>query len=148
MLGGGSRERLPLELGEADPTQHRRRSGEADIDQLGRETERVEELRAPVGRDVGDPHPRHRLQDAVLDRDAEAELRLTRRRAVAAELVRSCQRREGLEREARTDRVRSIAEEAGEVVALARLVAEDDERAARAQSLLEQTLLDCAERQQ
>ncbi len=127
LLRACARERLPLELREPGAAQRGRRSGEARFDHLGREPQRIEELRAPVGGDVGDAHPRHRLQHAVLDSAPEAQLRLLRGRPVAAELVGRRHRREGLERELRTDRVGAEAEQAGEVMALARFVAEHDE---------------------
>ena len=144
----GARERLLLELLEADAAERRRRSGEAQLDHLGREAEDVEELSAAIRGDVRDAHPRHRLEHAVLDRAAEAQLRLAGRRAIAAELVGRRLRGERLEREPRADRVGAVAEEAGEVMALARLVTEHNEGAARSQSRVDERALHGAEREQ
>ena len=49
-LAGGraASAQLALELREADPAERGRRACEAELDDLGRETERLEELRAPV----------------------------------------------------------------------------------------------------
>ena len=90
-----------------------------------READRLEHLGAAVRVDVGDAHLRHHLEDAALDRAAEAPLRLVRRRA--AELVRSSEVGDGLERESRAHGVGSVSDQAGKVVHLARLVARDDE---------------------
>ena len=123
---------LALELGEADAADRARRPDERAVDDLVGEADRVEDLRAAVARDVGDPHLRHDLEHAVLDRVLEAQLRLGRRGPVAADLVRRGHRGERLEREARADGLRAVAEQAGEVVHLARLVRLHDERRLRA----------------
>ena len=88
------------------PPSERRRAGEAELDDLRREPERLEELRAPVRGHVGDAHLRHHLEDAVLERGAEAALRLAGRRVVAAEAVRGGECRHRLEREPRDRRRR------------------------------------------
>ena len=139
---------LALELGEADAADRRRRADEAEVDHLLREPERVEDLRAAVGGDVGDPHLGHDLQHAVLDRRAEAPLRLGRRRPVAADLVRGGERRDRLEREPRADRLGAVAEQAGDVVCLARLVGLDDERRSERRPARDQALVDGADGEQ
>src|SRR5947208_8087695 len=67
---------------------------------------------------------------------------------VAAELVAGGQRRDRLERERRADRLRAVAEQAREVVHLARLAALDDERSPRAQAQLDEAVVDEADREQ
>ena len=135
-------EDLPLELGESDAPDDARSPGQAEVDDVRRKADGLEELRAAVRRHVGDAHLRHDLQDAVLDGVAEAELRLGGRRVVAAELVVRCQGGDRLEREAWTDRVRAVCEQAGEVVRLARLLCVDDDRHVRSASFGDQALVD------
>jgi len=140
---------LALELVEPEAADRRRRAGEAEVDHLLRETEHVEHLRAAVGGDVGDPHLRHDLQHPVFDRRAEALLRGGRRGTVAADLVRRGERGDGVEREPWADRLRPVAEQAGEVVRLADLVGLDDDRRQGAQPACDQVVVhgpDCEQR--
>jgi hypothetical protein len=51
----------------ADPADARRCAGEVAVDELGRETNRFEDLGAAIGRDRGDPHFRQRLQQTLAD---------------------------------------------------------------------------------
>ena len=137
-----------LELGEADPAEVRGRARECELDHLLREPDRVEDLRAAVARHVGDAHLGHDLEDPVLHGLAKATLGLVRRGVVAADLVRRRERRHRLEDEHRADRVGAVAEQRGEVVGLARLVALDEQRGARAQPLGDQALVDGADGEQ
>ena len=139
---------LALELGEADATERGRRACEAELGHLGREAERFEELRAAVRGHVGDPHLRHHLENAVLEGGAEAALRLLRRRVVAAEAVCAGECRHRLEREPGTDGVGAVAEQAGEVMAVTRLVADHYERDERPAPRRDEPLLDGAEGEQ
>ena len=109
---GGARalDRLALEVGERRSADGPRRPRERRLDERPVETERVEDLRAAVARDVRDAHLRHHLQDAVLDRLLEAELGLDRIGTVAADAVGLRQRRDRLDREPRADRLGAVAE--------------------------------------
>jgi hypothetical protein len=118
---------LPLQLGEPDTGDSCRRAGQAEIDDVPGEADRLEKLSAAIRRHVGDAHLGQDLQHAVLDRLAEAQLCLRRRWVISAELVFGGERGNRLEREPRTDRVGSIPEQAGEVVRLAGLLADDDD---------------------
>src|SRR5436309_3263901 len=69
-------ERSLGELGEPDPPDARRRTGEVLVDQLGREPDRLEDLGAAVRRDRRDAHLRDRLQEALADRLDGARLGL------------------------------------------------------------------------
>ena len=107
---------LALEGGEADPADRARRAWKAAIDEIGRETDRLEDLGAAIGGDVRDPHLGHDLQHSVLDRVFEALLRLVGGRAIAAQPVGDAHRRNRFECEAGADDVGSVAEQAREVV--------------------------------
>ena len=133
---------VPLQLCETDATEWARGSPEAAIDNLLRESDRVEELGAAVARNVRDPHLRHHLHDAVLDRRAEPALRLVGRRVIAADLVCGSHGGNGLEREPRANRLGAIPEQAGEVMHLARLVARDHDRGERAEADFDETVVD------
>ena len=61
---------------------------------------------------------------------------------IAAELVVGCEGGNRLEREARTDRVRTVREQAGEVVRLARLLRIDNDRHVRSASCFDKPLMD------
>ena len=67
---------------------------------------------------------------------------------VAADLVRRGERRHGLEHERRADRIGAVAEQRGEVMGLAGLVALDDDGRARAQAAGDETLVHGAGREQ
>ena len=133
---------VPLQLGETDAAEWARGSPEAAVDNLLREPDRVEELGAAVARHVRDPHLRHHLHDAVLDRGAKPALRLVGRRMVAADLVCGSHGGNGLEREPRADRLGPVPEQAGEVMYLARLVARDHDRGERAEADFDETVVD------
>ena len=107
-----------------------------------------EDLCSAVARDVRDPHLGHHLEDAVLDGLPEPRLCLFGRRAIATDLVPSGHLGECLEREARADRLRSVAEEAREVVNLPGLVRLDDERRLRSQPRGDQPVVDDARREE
>jgi hypothetical protein len=71
-------EEFALELGEPDASDRAGRSGQAEVDHVLRQADGFEELRAPVRRDLRNAHLGHDLEDAVLDRFAEPQLRLRR----------------------------------------------------------------------
>ena len=86
-------ERLLGERLDADAADARRRAGEVPLDELGREAEDLEDLRAAVGRDRRDAHLRHRLQQTLGDALDGAALGLLRRSSPSsprsAELARA-----------------------------------------------------------
>ena len=139
-----AREHLALELCEADTADRARRSRQAAVDDVAGEPDRFKQLRAAVRRDFGDAHLGHDLEDAVLDRFAEAQLCLRRRRMVAAELVLRGEAGNRLERETWTDRVGAVAQQTREVVRLTRLVADDHEGRARSHAGSDESLVHCA----
>ena len=53
---------------EPDSTELAHRAGEVAVDELLRQAERLEDLGAAVGRDGGDAHLRHHLEDALAER--------------------------------------------------------------------------------
>ena len=61
----------------------RRRAGEVALDELGREPDRLEDLRAAVRRDRRDAHLRDRLQQPLADRLQRARSRLLARQSRA-----------------------------------------------------------------
>ena len=146
--GAGTRDRLLLQLVEADSPDRPRRPRKSGLDEVTVEAERLEGLRAAVAGDVRDPELRHHLEHAVLDRLLEARLRLGRRRAVAADPVVLGQRRDRLQREPWADGLGSEAEQAREVVHLPRLVALDEQRRERAQSDLDEMVVHDRRREQ
>ena len=103
LLGSGARECIALEIGEAGASERRRGAREAELDHVGSEPERVEELRTAVRGDVGDAHPRHRLHTppSIALRSGAC---FARRRPVAAELV-SGRAAASVSSEPRADRV-------------------------------------------
>ena len=129
-------ERLALQPVEADPADRGRRRAEEAAAEPTVEPDRLEEARPAIARDVGDPELRHHLQHPVLERPEQATLRLVRRGAVAADLVRRRELRDGLEREPRADHVGAVADERRDHVRVAGLVARHDERAVRAPAAL------------
>src|SRR6266511_5218929 len=132
---------LAFELGEADAADRARCTGETGLDDVPRKPDGLEELRAAIRRDLRNPHLGHDLQDAVLDGFTESELRLGRRRMIAAQLVSGGQRRDCLEREARADGVGAVPEQACKVVGLADFVADHDDRGAGAETSRNEVLV-------
>ena len=78
----------------------------------------------------------------------EPPLRLLGRRPVAADLVDRREVRDGLEREPRADDVRAVADEGRDHVAVARLVARDEERAAEAEAAFDEAPVGCGDGEQ
>ncbi len=65
---GVALQRLLGELGQADSADPRGGAGEVAVDQLAREADGLEDLRAAVGLDRGDPHLGDRLEQPFADR--------------------------------------------------------------------------------
>ncbi len=121
-----------LQLAEAGTADRRGGVGEGGLHDFIGQPDRLEDLGAAVAGHVRDAHLGHDLEHAVLDRRAEALLG-GRRVAAALDLSLGAERGDRLEREARADRLAAVAEQGGEVMRLARLVALDQDRAARPQ---------------
>ncbi len=79
---------------------------------------------------------------------ARRKLRCASSGVAPAELVRSSEVGDRLEREPRADGVGAVAEQAGEVVHLARLVARDDERRRGAEPGFDQGAMDSGDREE
>ncbi len=141
-------ERLALELGEADAADRRVRPGEAELDHLGREPDDVEDLGAAVRRDVGDAHLGHDLEDASSTAARKRRCASSGEGRSPPTLSACGERGHRLEREPRADRLRAVAEQAGEVVCLARLVGLDHERGERPQTARDESVVDGADRHQ
>ena len=131
---GEPAERVPLEPVEPDPADRGRRSAEEALAETPVEADRLEQPCAPVAGDVGDPHLRHDLQDAVLERAQETRLGLGGRRTVAPDLVGVGEPGDGLERETRADDVGAVADERRDHVRVPRLVGRHEERARGAEA--------------
>ena len=127
-------ERLPLEPLEPRAADRRGRSREEIATEVAVEADGFEEPRPAIARDVGDAHLGHDLEHALLETGQEPALRLVGRGPVAADAVVRGQRRNGLEREPRADRVGAVAEEARDRVRVTRLVGLDQERAPHPQA--------------
>ncbi len=120
-------ERLVLEPLEARAADRRRRSREQLPAQRAIEPDRLEEPSAAIAGDVRDPHLRHHLEHALLERREEPALGLAGRGPVTSHLVVGGQPSDGLERETRADRVGAVTEQARDRVRVARLAGVDDE---------------------
>ncbi|AJX01694.1 hypothetical protein BM45_3124 [Burkholderia mallei] len=138
-------DRLLGHLEQADAAHLRRGALEVLLDEIGREAERLEDLRAGVRHVRGDAHLRHHLLQALADRLREVVDRLLRRQ-VARQPVRHL--RERFHREVRVHGFRAVAREQREVVRLARGARLDDEARARAQALLHEVRVDRRRREQ
>ena len=140
-------QRLALELREADASDLRRSTAEAGFDDVTCKAERFEELRAAIRRHIGDAHLGHDLQHAVLSRFAEPQLRFRGSWTVTPELVGRCERRDGLQGEAGADRIRAVPQQASEVVRLAHVIGDDDDRGRRTSTGRDEPLVDGTNRE-
>src|SRR5690606_23371987 len=125
---------------EADAAEPGRGAGEAAGDDVLAEPDRLEDLRAGVGRDGGHAHLRHDLQDALAVRLHEVPdglLRLDALDGAAADEVL-----DGLDREVRVDRGRAVPDEQRHVVAFAGLAGLDDQPDAGAALLPDEVVVD------
>src|SRR5262249_39550424 len=115
-----TREGFPGEHVEADAANPRGRAAEVLVHERGLESHRLEDLCARVAADSGDAHLGDRLEQALADRLDHVRLGVVGALDTGqqAEVV---QLEERLEREIRTHRARAVAEQAGDVVDLARL---------------------------
>ena len=126
-IGAGvALERLAGELAEPDAADRRRRAGEAAVDDVAVEADRLEDLGAAVGLDRRDPHLRDHLQQALADRREQLLERLVVGE-VAGQLGAAVQVGERVEQQVRVDGGGAEADQRGEVVDLARLAGLDDE---------------------
>ena len=134
-IGFGKREegKLMLHLGfarqhtQADSLQTRSRAREIGIHQFFAETNRLKHLRPAIALQRGDPHLGESLQqsfidglDEVLDRDFGVQ--------AFGQIAPPAQVFQGLNRQIRIHRARSVADQEREVHDLARLARLDDER--------------------
>ena len=97
--------------GEAEAADDGGGTGQAGVDDLVGQAERLEDLGAAVAVDGGDAHLGGDLEDAVLQRRPQAVLGLGR--VGLAELVGVGQQRHALQRQAGADGVGAVAEQAG-----------------------------------
>ena len=137
--------RLLGDLGEADAFDAGRGAGEIAGDELGREADGVENLRAAIGLIGRDAHLGHHLEHALADRldvalDDFLVVELLRQVALHGD-----QRLEG---EIGVDRLGAVAGEAAEMMHLARLAGLDDEADRGAQALADQVMMHAARREQ
>ena len=107
----------------------------------GLEPDRLEDLRAAVGRDRRDAHLRDRLQEALRDALDRALLRLLgghRPRAASPPSTSSAER---LEHHVRVDRGRAVADQRRELVHVARLARLDHEPGLQARALAHEVVV-------
>ena len=121
--------------------------GKWRVDQLGREADGLEDLRARVGLDRRDPHLRDRLEQALGDALDDAVLGLVDAHAVGQPAVLD-QLGERLEHHVRVDRRRAVADQRREVVDLARLAGLEHEAGLQARALAHEVVVDGGDRQQ
>ena len=145
-------ERLPVQayrlLGhfeQADALDVGRGAGEILVDQLARQADRLEYLRAGVGHVGGDAHLGHDFQQALADGLDEIPDRLA---AVDARGQTGPHVEQGLEREIGMDRFRAVTGKQREMMHLARRAGFDDQARAGAQALAHQVLVNRRQRQQ
>ena len=134
-------ERLAREHVEPDPADARRGAGEVAVDELLRQSDRLEDLRSAVGGDRRDPHLRDRLQQALGDPLRRPALRVVLRhpRRQPAELD---QLRERLEHQVRVDRGGAVADQHGDALHAARLARLDDQAGLEARPLADEVMVD------
>ncbi len=139
-------ERLLRNRLDPDPADARRSAGEVSLDELGRQTDRLEDLCAAVGRDRRDAHLGHRLEQALRDPLHGAALGVFRghlRRQLAA----VDQLRQRLEHQVRVDRRGAVADEHGDAVHAARLAGLDDQAGLQARPLADEVMVDGRDRE-
>ena len=133
---------------EGGATDPRRRAGEAQVDDLAIQADDLEQLRAAITADGGDTHLRNDLEQAFLDAAtvAAADLRdfavFRFQNAALAKIV------QGLVGEIRVHRSGAIADQACEMMRIARGAGFDDEIGAAAQADAHQMLMHRAGGQQ
>ena len=130
---------------DADSAHARRRPGEVLVDEVLREPDRLEDLRAVVALHGADPHLGDHLHHPLGDRLQVLLLRVgggTRDQALLHLIVH------GLHRQVRVHRAGAVPDEQREVMHLARLPALHDQRAARPRSLADQVVVQRGHRQQ
>ena len=133
--------RLLGDLGKADALDRGRRAEEEAVHEVGREADRVEDLRAAIGLVGRDAHLGHDLQHAFADRLDVAVDDLAGVDDLG-ELALGMHGEQRLEGEIGVDRLRAVAGEHAELVHLARLAGLDDQADRRAQSLADQVVVD------
>jgi hypothetical protein len=107
-------------------------------DEIGLQSDGIEDLRAAIGLIGRDAHLRHHLQEALADRLDVAldDFMVVERRRQAV-----LHRDDGLERKVRIDRLGAVAGEAREMMHLARLARFDHEPDRGAQSRADQMMM-------
>ena len=125
-----------LDLVEAGAADTRRRAGEAQVDDFAMQADDLEQLRAAIAGDRRDAHLRDDLEQALADAAPIAAADLRRRLALAAlEFAAPVHVEQRLVRQVRIDRGRAEADQAGEVMRIARVAGLDDQVAVAAQLL-------------
>src|SRR3984893_5696799 len=126
------------DFGKPDAADPGRGSAEIAIDEIVRETDRLENLRAAIGLVSRNAHFRHHLQEALVDRLDVALARL-----MAIDFIRTLVRDgvERLEGEVGVNRFRSVACQQGEMVDLPRIAGFDDKANRGAQPLADQVMM-------
>ncbi len=124
-------------------------SGEAGVDYLGAEADRLEDLGAGVGGHRGDAHLGHHLQDALVTGGDVAATGLVRGQ-VRGEPVQAVGQHpvDRLEGHVRADGRGAVAQQQGDVVHLACVAALDEQAHARPGLLADQVVVDGTHRQQ
>ena len=126
------------DLGETDALDAGVGAGEIFRDEIGLQSDGVEDLRAAIGLVGRDAHLRHHLQQALADRlDVALDDLVVVERAGQAVLHGD----DGLERQIRIDRLGAVAGQAREMVHLARLAGFDDEADRGAQAGADQVVM-------
>src|SRR5437764_13911943 len=120
--GSMPRQHLLPKIGKGRAADRRRRPGKTGIDDLGIEPNALEDLRALVAVDGGDPHLGEDFQGAVFDGPDVAFLGRRRRKG-----------RDRLQGKPRADRLRSVANQRDNVMDVARFVGLDDQAGPAAQ---------------
>jgi hypothetical protein len=133
-------QRLALDRGDVDAADARDGAWEVLLDDVVGEAHRLEDLRADVGRDRRDSHLGHRLEEPLAHRLDVVLPGLVLAQALGQELPQA-HVLDRLERHVGVHRGGPEAEEAGEVVHLARLAGLDDETAPRAQALADEVVV-------
>jgi hypothetical protein len=143
-----TRQDVHSQLAQPDPPEDRRRATQAAVDHVGTQPDRLEDLRRPVRVECRDAHLRHDLEHAVGDRAGVGLLRLSGRTRVPTEATGVRQLGDRLQRQARTDRVRPVAEQRRERVRLPRVVGLDDQADVGAQARVDEDVVHRADGEQ
>ena len=116
-------------------------AGEAQLHDLVRKADDLEELRAAIARDGGDAHLRHDLEQPLAQPRAVAAPELEPRREVELDASGAHHLEQHLVGHVRVHRGRAVADQAGEMVRLARGAGLDQQVALAAQPALHQVLV-------